>query len=180
MRAAKRSLYAGASDSPLNDCRHSADMQGSPRGLHTNKETGVLNRRTPSLQVIQNSVTYLLCERELYLVARLPRHADRGMRPIDIVEIHPENIAGTQSQACQQQNRGAIPESDGGVAIATGDDTLDIGRWQVARQRGKAPHRDGWHGIVPFLCDTFPEQSDNAGTFALRSRLLWRPRDLIL
>jgi hypothetical protein len=68
--------------------------------------------------------------------------------PINISEIHFQDIASTQSQSRQQQNRCSIPQSDGGVPIAGSDDALDIGRWQVARQRRKAPRGNGRHCIV--------------------------------
>jgi hypothetical protein len=75
-----------------------------------------------------------LCEWELYFRTGLPRDTDTGTLPIDITEVHIENVAGTQSQSRHQQDRGAIPQPDSGIAITSSDHALDISRWQVARQ----------------------------------------------
>jgi hypothetical protein len=43
MRATERSVYSCPSDGPFYDCRHGADLEGSPRGQHTDEETSILN-----------------------------------------------------------------------------------------------------------------------------------------
>jgi hypothetical protein len=70
------------------------------------------------------------------------------MRPINITKIHFDDVTRTQPQARQKQHHGAVPESDGGVAITSSDDALDVGRRQVSGQCGKTPHGERRHSIV--------------------------------
>src|SRR5580658_1252074 len=47
VRASKWSFYSCPSDAARHECRYGAHPEGSPRSRHTDKNTGVLNGRTP-------------------------------------------------------------------------------------------------------------------------------------
>jgi hypothetical protein len=85
---------------------------------------------------------------------------------INISEIHFQDIASTQSQSRQQQNRCSIPQSDGGVPIAGSDDALDIGplAGSAAAPKGATWQWSALHR--PFRSDTFHRQLDSVRTFA--------------
>jgi len=58
------------------------------------------------------------------------------MPPVDVTEIHAANIAGTEPEARQEQNCGAVSQSNGSGAITGSNNAVDIGGRQIPRQRG--------------------------------------------
>jgi hypothetical protein len=64
--------------------------------------------------------------------------------PVNVAEPQLHDVAGAQSQACEQQQNRAIALADGRPGIAGGDDAFHIVGRQVARQRRQSPmDKDG-------------------------------------
>ena len=94
MRATKRSLDSGASDSSCYDRRDSTYAQGPPGSQNADKEASALKGRPSFSNLLQNCVTHLLRQGKPGLVPGFPRHANTGTPPVHILEIHTDNIAG--------------------------------------------------------------------------------------
>jgi hypothetical protein len=102
--------------------------------LHAEKKPSALQGRTTTLDILLHGFTYLLGERETHLVAGLPRHAKASLWPVNVVQIHGDDVPCPEAEPRQQEDPSTVPEPHRGAPIAGSDDAFDIGGWQVLEQ----------------------------------------------
>src|SRR4051812_2367007 len=95
-RLYSRAAYCGAGD--LTD---GSVVQRTMRSPRRQKDLGMSHRGTPVLDVVQDRIANILREWQPLSTARLARHRDRGVPPVDVAEGDAPDIAASQSQSRQ-------------------------------------------------------------------------------
>ena len=98
-----------------------------------------INPRACLFDVVQNGIARILGNWQTHRSPRLPADANTRRVPVEVVELEPDNVAGTQGKPGEQKQDGPIPQADSFRGITGGDHTLDCIRGYISGQRCKAP-----------------------------------------
>jgi hypothetical protein len=77
-------------------------------------------------QIRGDRLTNVLGQGKLVAPATLAADIQDCGVPVDVVELKKHDLAGTQSQACQEQHNGVIATTRGGALIDAGQQLIDL------------------------------------------------------
>src|SRR5215467_5357868 len=106
--------YAGPRQGKPHDVRDGA--RGSKRSVRRRRSqeySVVVDERPGLFQVIEQSVTSVLRHRQLNFAAPFASNSECSLVPANIIETHAKDVAGPQTETCEQKQNGLVANAVG-------------------------------------------------------------------
>ena len=166
--APARTAHSGTPHCLRNDHGDGSVAGEGPIGsTRTKKERVIIDRTSGITDVRDDRVTDFLSHRQQSLATALADNTDGALSPVKITEPKPENVAGAQPYAGEQQHNRAVSDTRRCAGAARTNDSLDVLGLQVSRQRRKTPVRERWNACVEprraqAICDEVAQERSHS------------------